>query len=161
VKIGTKGRYAVSALIDLAVHGKSGPVALCEIAERQEISLFYLEQLFVRLRRDSLVNSVRGRCGGYVLAKPSCDIAVADILRAVEEEVHPGRCDCRGGRDDCLSHELWDQLGDEILRYLDSVSLEDVCERRVRRLTEQTIGPEVSGSEVSGPGVSGPGVAAE
>jgi Rrf2 family iron-sulfur cluster assembly transcriptional regulator len=133
MKIGTRGRYALSALIDLAVHGKDAPVALCEIAERQAISLFYLEQLFVKLRRDSLVNSVRGRCGGYVLARPAESISVADIMRAIGESVHPAECDCRGGRDDCLSHELWDQLGDEILRYLDSVSLEDVCQRRVRR----------------------------
>ena len=136
MKIGTRGRYALSALVDLAVHGTSAPVALCEIAERQDISLFYLEQLFVRLRRENLVNSVRGRCGGYVLARPASDIAIADIMRAVGEPVHPGRCDCRGGRDDCLSHDLWEQLGDEILRYLDSVSLEDVCQRRVRRRVE-------------------------
>jgi Rrf2 family iron-sulfur cluster assembly transcriptional regulator len=142
MKIGTKGRYAVSALVDLAVHGNGGPVALCEIAERQEISLFYLEQLFVRLRRDNLVNSVRGRCGGYVLAKPAGEIAIADILRAVDEAVHPGRCDCRGGRDDCLSHDLWEQLGDEILCYLDSVSLEDVCERRVRRRAQTGVAAE-------------------
>lgn len=136
MKIGTRGRYALSALVDLAVHGNGAPVALCEIAERQDISLFYLEQLFVRLRRASLVNSVRGRCGGYVLAKPAGGIAIADVMRAVGESVHPARCDCRGGRDDCLSHDLWDQLGDEMLRYLDSVSLEDVCQRRVRRRVE-------------------------
>ena len=133
MKIGTRGRYALSALVDLAVHGSTQPVALCEIAERQDISLFYLEQLFVKLRRASLVNSVRGRCGGYVLAKPAAAIAIADIMRAVGEQVHPARCECRGGRDDCLSHDLWEQLGDEMLRYLDSVSLEDVCQRRVRR----------------------------
>ena len=137
MKIGTRGRYALSALVDLAVHGTNTPVALCEIAERQDISLFYLEQLFVKLRRASLVNSVRGRCGGYVLAKPAAGIAIADVMRAVGEEVHPARCDCRGGRDDCLSHDLWEQLGDEMLRYLDSVSLEDVCERRVRRRLER------------------------
>src|SRR5262249_12385526 len=142
MKIGTRGRYAVSALIDLAVHGQEKPVALCEIAERQEISLFYLEQLFVKLRRDNLVNSVRGRCGGYVLARPAQEIAVADILRAVDESVHPGRCGCRGGRDDCLSHDLWEQLGDEILCYLDSVSLDDVCQRRVRRSTQRVVAAE-------------------
>jgi Rrf2 family transcriptional regulator, iron-sulfur cluster assembly transcription factor len=136
MKIGTKGRYALSALVDLAVHGKGAPVALCEIAERQDISLFYLEQLFVRLRRASLVNSVRGRCGGYVLAKTADAIAIADVMRAVGESVHPARCDCRGGRDDCLSHDLWEQLGDEMLRYLDSVSLEDVCQRKIRRRIE-------------------------
>jgi Rrf2 family iron-sulfur cluster assembly transcriptional regulator len=136
MKIGTKGRYALSALVDLAVHGNGAPVALCEIAERQDISLFYLEQLFVRLRRASLVNSVRGRCGGYVLAKTADAIVIADIMRAVGESVHPARCDCRGGRDDCLSHDLWEQLGDEMLRYLDSVSLEDVCQRRIRRRSE-------------------------
>ena len=136
MKIGTRGRYALSALVDLAVHGTAAPVALCEIAERQDISLFYLEQLFVKLRRASLVNSVRGRCGGYVLAKPASNIAIADVMRAVGEQVHPARCDCRGGRDDCLSHDLWEQLGDEMLRYLDSVSLEDVCQRKIRRRIE-------------------------
>lgn len=137
MRLSTKGRYAVMALVDLAAHSGGRPVALAEIAERQDISLSYLEQLFARLRRAGLVRSVRGPGGGYLLGRAAEDTVIADIVLAVDEPVRTVRCApgapdyCREGEGRCATHELWQELGNRIHLYLRSVSLADVCARRV------------------------------
>jgi Rrf2 family transcriptional regulator, iron-sulfur cluster assembly transcription factor len=137
VKLSTKGRYAVMAMVDLAHTSKGTPVALAEITERQDISLSYLEQLFAKLRRRALVRSVRGPGGGYLLTKPAGQTWIADIIQAVDEPIRatrcapgsPQGCTLKGAR--CMTHDLWQALGEQIGLFLASVSLEDVCERRV------------------------------
>jgi len=137
VRLSTKGRYAVMAMVDLAQQGDGGPVSLAEIAERQEISLCYLEQLFAKLRRGGLVKSVRGPGGGYLLAHGRDETRIADIIAAVDEPIRAVRCTpgsaigCRVDRSRCLTHDLWEELSNQIHLYLSSVSLGDVCERRV------------------------------
>jgi Rrf2 family iron-sulfur cluster assembly transcriptional regulator len=145
MRLSTKGRYAVMAMADLARHGRDDggavrAVSLAEIATRQEISLSYLEQLFARLRKGGLVQSVRGPGGGYRLAKPADVTVVSEIVLAVDEPIRatrcaahatPGGCMLRGER--CITHNLWEDLGDEIHRYLSSVSLEDVILNRTSR----------------------------
>ncbi|MBV9861333.1 MAG: Rrf2 family transcriptional regulator [Alphaproteobacteria bacterium] len=137
MKLSTKGRYAVMAMVDLARHSKGSPVSLADIAERQEISLSYLEQLFAKLRRGGLVQSVRGPGGGYMLAHDRDETRIADIILAVDEPIRATRCTpgapvgCRGNRSRCLTHDLWEELSNQIHLYLSSVSLGDVCERRV------------------------------
>jgi Rrf2 family iron-sulfur cluster assembly transcriptional regulator len=137
VKLGAKARYAVMAMVDLARHSNGEPVCLGDIAERQEISLPYLEQLFAKLRRSGLVRSVRGPGGGYLLAHDREDTRIADIIAAVDEPIHAVRCTpggatgCRIDRSRCLTHDLWEELSNQIHLYLSSVSLGDVCERRV------------------------------
>jgi Rrf2 family iron-sulfur cluster assembly transcriptional regulator len=137
VKLSTKGRYAVMAMADLAHHSSGRPVALAEVAVRQEISLSYLEQLFGRLRRGGLVNSVRGPGGGYMLARDPEQMRIADIILAVDEPIKATRCTpgspngCHSHRGRCLTHDLWEELGNQIYLYLSSVTLADVCERRV------------------------------
>lgn len=140
MRLSTKGRYAVMAMADLARNGRERPVSLAEIAERQEISLSYLEQLFARLRRGGLVRSVRGPGGGYRLAKDADQTWVAEIVLAVDEPIRATRCNhqsspkgCMLGGERCLTHNLWEGLGQEIHRYLSSVSLEDVIENRLNR----------------------------
>jgi len=125
------------AMVDLARHGDGTPVSLGEIAERQEISLSYLEQLFAKLRRSGLVRSVRGPGGGYLLAHDREETRIADIIIAVDESMQAVRCSpgaaigCRGDRSRCLTHDLWEELGNQIHLYLSSVSLGDVCDKRV------------------------------
>jgi Rrf2 family transcriptional regulator, iron-sulfur cluster assembly transcription factor len=137
VKLSTKGRYAVMAMVDLAQHSNGEPVSLAEIAERQEISLSYLEQLFAKLRRSGLVKSVRGPGGGYLLAHDRAATRISDIILAVDEPIQAVRCSpgaaigCRGDRSRCLTHDLWEELSNQIHLYLSSVSLGDVCEKRV------------------------------
>jgi Rrf2 family iron-sulfur cluster assembly transcriptional regulator len=137
VKLGTRGRYAVMAMVDLARQGGVNPVSLAEIAERQEISLSYLEQLFAKLRRGGLVSSVRGPGGGYRLVHDRDQIRICDIIVAVDEPIQAVRCTpgaatgCRGDRSRCLTHDLWDELSNQIHLYLSSVSLGDVCEKRI------------------------------
>ncbi len=138
MRLNAKGRYAVTAMLDVALHGEEGPVALAGIAERQGISRSYLEQLFSRLRRAGLVDSVRGPGGGYHLTRDAPTISVADVIAAVDERVEATRC---GGSENCqdnqpcLTHGLWAELGREIERYLDRVSLADVLgQRRVREV---------------------------
>lgn len=140
MQLGTRGRYAVMAMTDLARHvdrpGRG--VTLADIAARQQISLGYLEQLFARLRRAELVRSARGPGGGYRLARTADQTCVADILRAVEEPIHAVRCGgaatlgCMAGGEKCLTHDLWDALGRTIDDFLTGVTLADVVERRVR-----------------------------
>jgi len=135
MRLTSKGRYAVSAMVDLNKQQGDGPVTLAAISERQFISLSYLEQLFRRLREAGLVSSVRGPGGGYVLARNAKEISVADVIRAVNEPVRTTMCEngvrgChRGNR--CDTHQLWEALGQHIYRFLDAVSLEQVCEKQV------------------------------
>jgi Rrf2 family transcriptional regulator, iron-sulfur cluster assembly transcription factor len=137
VKLSTKGRYAVMAMADLACHSQGNPVALADIADRQEISLSYLEQLFGKLRKGGLVKSVRGPGGGYLLARPSVQTRISDIILAVDEPIQTTRCSpgspagCHNHKGRCLTHDLWEELGNHIYLYLSSVSLADVVERRV------------------------------
>lgn len=137
MRLSTKGRYAVMAMVDLASHSRGTPVALADIADRQEISLSYLEQLFGRLRRGGLVKSVRGPGGGYLLARPSNMTRVSDIIMAVDEPIQTTRCTlgspagCHNNKGRCLTHDLWEELGNQIYLYLSSISLADVCDRRI------------------------------
>ncbi|MDA8231660.1 MAG: Rrf2 family transcriptional regulator [Magnetospirillum sp.] len=137
MKLSTKGRYAVMAMVDLTCHSQGNPVALADIAERQEISLSYLEQLFGRLRKGGLVRSVRGPGGGYLLSRPAGQMRISDIILAVDEPIQTTRCSpgspagCHHNKGRCLTHELWEELGNQIYLYLSSVSLADVVERRI------------------------------
>ncbi len=137
MRLSTKGRYAVMAMVDLAKHSAGRPIALAEIAERQEISLSYLEQLFARLRVGGLVRSVRGPGGGYLLGHAAQETRISDIILAVDEPIRATRCSpgapvgCRGSKSRCLTHDLWEELGNQIHLYLSSVSLADVVEQRV------------------------------
>lgn len=140
MRLSTKGRYAVMAMADLAKNGSDRAVSLAEIAARQEISLSYLEQLFARLRKGGLVKSVRGPGGGYRLAKTAGETVVADIVLAVDEPIRATRCaahgtprGCMTGGARCITHDLWEDLGAEIHRYLAGVSLSDVIEKRTSR----------------------------
>jgi Rrf2 family iron-sulfur cluster assembly transcriptional regulator len=131
LKLTSKGRYAVTAILDLAFHSRSGPVTLADISRRQDISLSYLEQLFTRLRKQQLVRSTRGPGGGYSLNRPANDIAVAEIVSAVDETVDTTRCsganNCHEGQQ-CLAHELWDELSQQIYGFLDEISVKDLME---------------------------------
>jgi Rrf2 family iron-sulfur cluster assembly transcriptional regulator len=133
MRLTTKGRFAVTAMIDLALHHGSGPVTLAEISGRQKISLSYLEQLFGKLRRHHLVDSVRGPGGGYRLAKDMSDISVADIILAVDEPIDATQC---GGKENChddqkcLTHDLWATLNERIFDYLGSVSLRQLVDNQ-------------------------------
>ena len=133
MRLTTKGRYAVTAMLDLALHGESGPVSLADVAKRQELSQSYLEQLFVKLRRNQLVASSRGPGGGYSLGRDTAMVSVADILEAVDEGVDATNCsgksDCQEGQT-CLTHHLWDDLTSQIHNFLDGISLADLVERR-------------------------------
>ena len=126
MKLTSKGRYAVTAMLDLALHVETGPVTLAGISERQGISLSYLEQLFTRLRKSGLVASTRGPGGGYSLARPAHEIAVAEVVTAVDESVDATRCgglgDCQDGKR-CLTHDLWTELSDQIYGFLSDISL--------------------------------------
>ena len=142
MKLNTKGRYAVMAMADIAKCGQGGSaskaVPMAQIAERQHISLPYLEQLFSKLRRAGLVSSMRGPGGGYTLARPAADIYIGEIMQAVGEPVKMTRCNrekndskgCVGGGD-CNTHELWSALSDHIYSFLGSISLQDVIEKNV------------------------------
>lgn len=133
MKLTTKGRYAVTAMLDLALHGGSGPVSLADISIRQEISLSYLEQLFSKLRKSGLVVSTRGPGGGYSVARDLVDVPVSEIIGAVNESVDATQCagkeNCHShGR--CLTHDLWEGLSIQIEEFLSSVSLQDMIDRR-------------------------------
>ena len=132
MKLTSKGRYAVTAMLDLAMHSNEGPVALAEISQRQDLSLSYLEQLFTRLRKHELVYSTRGPGGGYSLSRSADDIAIAEVVSAVNENVDitqcGGKANCKDGSR-CLTHNLWMELGDQIHAYLNNVSLGQVIAR--------------------------------
>jgi Rrf2 family protein len=132
VELNTKARYAVMAMADLAKHGEAAAVPLSAIAERQSLSMAYLEQIFLRLRRAGLVASARGRAGGYQLARPAHAIRIAEIMNAVEEETRMTRCldgdiGCLGDKR-CLTHALWHALGGHIAAFLSNVSLQEVLD---------------------------------
>ncbi|MBF0424185.1 MAG: Rrf2 family transcriptional regulator [Magnetococcales bacterium] len=127
MRLTTRGRYAVTAMLDISVHGQTGPTNLSDISSRQEISLSYLEQLFSKLRRKGLVRSVRGPGGGYLLAAPPTTISIADIIRAVDEPIQATSCSSPEGcrrSSRCITHHFWQRLGDHLTGYLESVSLE-------------------------------------
>jgi Rrf2 family iron-sulfur cluster assembly transcriptional regulator len=151
MRLTTKGRFAVTAMLDLALRGGKNPVTLAGISERQDISLSYLEQLFSRLRRHELVESVRGPGGGYYLARPLGDVSVADIIRAGDEPIDATQC---GGKENChdehrcMTHDLWVGLNAHIYDYLDNITLaslvakQDECKEKVlqdRRSLKMTL----------------------
>jgi len=129
MRLTTKGRFAVTAMLDVALYAGNAPVTLAAIAQRQKISLSYLEQLFGKLRRSGLVDSVRGPGGGYQLARPPREMTVADIIRAVDEPIDATQC---GGHENChddrrcMTHELWAGLTDHIFSFLHGVTLADL-----------------------------------
>ena len=131
MKLTSKGRYAVTAMLDLAFHTEAGPITLSDISKRQDISLSYLEQLFTRLRKQELVRSTRGPGGGYSLNRPVDQLAVAEIVAAVDETVDTTRCsgasNCHDGQQ-CLAHELWDDLSQQIFGFLKNISLQDLMQ---------------------------------
>lgn len=139
MRLTTKGRFAVTAMLDIALNeadatGNVNPVTLADISERQEISLSYLEQLFSRLRRQGLVVSIRGPGGGYRLAKPHAEISVSAIIAAVDEQIDATQCggkeNCHGPEGRCMTHDLWASLNNKILEYLSGVSLADMVNMR-------------------------------
>lgn len=140
MKLTSKGRYAVTAMLDVTLHASSGPVPLADISQRQGISLSYLEQLFSRLRKNGLVVSVRGPGGGYRLGRCSAEIAVAHVIRAVDESVDATKCsgkgNCQNG-DQCLTHTLWTDLSDRIEDFLQNISLSELVQQRVIKSVSQ------------------------
>jgi len=141
MRLTTKGRYAVTALLDLAIHADSGPVNLADISQRQGISLSYLEQLFAKLRRNDLVCSVRGPGGGYRLGRSAQLIRIVDIIDAVDESVDATKCQGKGNcqqGETCLTHHLWQDLSHQIHEFLGSISIADLIARsEIRRISEQ------------------------
>lgn len=136
MKLTSRGRYAVTAILDLAFHEQAGPVSLSHISQRQDISLSYLEQLFTRLRKQGLVRSTRGPGGGYSLERPARDIAVADVIAAVDELIDTTRCSGAGNCQDgeqCLTHELWDDLSHQIQAFLGQITLQDLLDEEAIR----------------------------
>jgi len=137
MRLSTKARYAVTAMVDVALEESLSPVPLTMIAGRQELPLAYLEQLFVKLRKAGLVKSSRGSAGGYVLAHKAEDIRIFDIVAAVDKPLKATRCPvdssqgCRLNGEQCLTHDLWDELGAIVYLFLNRVSLADVCYKRV------------------------------
>ncbi|HUT42480.1 MAG TPA: Rrf2 family transcriptional regulator [Gammaproteobacteria bacterium] len=149
MRLSTKGRYAVTAMMDLAIHHEEGAVTLADISGAQGISLSYLEQLFARLRRHGLVEGIRGPGGGYQLSRPPTEISVAEIIDAIGEGIDvtlcAGRTDCQDG-ERCLTHELWQQLGGKIQEFLASVTLASFLEREgVNQVVRRQQGRHVVG----------------
>jgi len=148
MRLTTKGRFAVTAMIDLALRQDNGPVTLSGISQRQEISLSYLEQLFGKLRRHELVESVRGPGGGYTLARQPEKVTVADIIIAVDEPLDATQCggkeNCHSGtgRENgsrCMTHDLWATLNTKMVEYLDSVSLKDLVDQQKQKNTDNAV----------------------
>ncbi len=147
MRLTTKGRFAVTAMIDLALRQSGGPVTLSGISQRQEISLSYLEQLFGKLRRHEIVESVRGPGGGYNLARRAEDVTVADIIIAVDEPLDSTQCggkeNCRSSTTEngtrCMTHDLWSTLNSKMVEYLDSVSLKDLVDQQRQKNIEQNV----------------------
>jgi Rrf2 family transcriptional regulator, iron-sulfur cluster assembly transcription factor len=148
MRLTTKGRFAVTAMLDLALHSKNGPVTLSNIADRQKISLSYLEQLFAKLRRGELVESVRGPGGGYNLARPIDQLSVADIIIAVEEPIDSRQCEgkenclgeasANGAHRRCMTHDLWESLNDNVIQFLSGVKLAELVQKQQ---TQPMFGP--------------------
>lgn len=141
MRLTTKGRYAVTAMLDLALHAQQGPVSLADVSQRQSISLSYLEQLFAKLRRQQLVKSVRGPGGGYLLGRATQHIFVAEVVDAVNESLDTTRCqnkgNCQNG-EKCLTHHLWSDLSDQIHSFLGTISLADLVNKReIQRVADR------------------------
>ena len=139
MRLTTKGRYAVTAMLDLALNYSDGPITLSDISQRQGISLSYLEQLFSKLRKRELVDSTRGPGGGYRLSREAHDIAIADVISAVDEKVDATRCgglsNCHGDTE-CLTHDLWTDLSDQIFQFLSGISLGHLVDRKGLKYSE-------------------------
>ncbi len=151
MRLTTKGRYAVTAMLDLALHKDQGPISLADISQRQAISLSYLEQLFARLRKSSLVSSVRGPGGGYELYRDATSIYIAEIIDAVNESVDTTKCrgagNCQDG-ETCLTHHLWEDLSGQIHSFLQGISLADlVAKSEVKRIAEHQDRRQMQASE--------------
>lgn len=140
MRLTTKGRYAVTAMLDLAIHCQDGPITLFDISQRQGISLSYLEQLFSRLRKRKLVDSARGPGGGYRLSRNADAISVAEVVAAVDETVDATRCkglkNCND-TDVCLTHQLWSDLSNQIRDFLHSITLAQVIEKRATEVSKE------------------------
>jgi len=133
MRLTTKGRYAVTAMLDLAINYKDGPITLSDISKRQGISLSYLEQLFSKLRKNGLVDSARGPGGGYRLSRSAHEVAIADVITAVDEKIDVTRCEGKGNCQDgqpCLTHELWQDLSGRIYDFLNGISLGQLVDNR-------------------------------
>ena len=143
MKLTSKGRYAVMAMADLAKNNTTDPTSLTEISLRQGISIAYLEQLFLRLRKNNLVQSARGPSGGYVLSKPSEDIKLLSIIRAVDEKIKTVKCKkeskkgCNGKSIKCITHNLWDDLEAHINKFFEDNTLNDILFKEVRNKSEE------------------------
>jgi Rrf2 family iron-sulfur cluster assembly transcriptional regulator len=153
MRLTTKGRYAVTAMLDLALHKSQGPISLSDISSRQAISLSYLEQLFSKLRKSELVSSVRGPGGGYELKRGSDEIYIAQIIDAVDESVDTTKCrgagDCQGG-ETCLTHYLWEDLSEQIHAFLESISLADlVAKNEVKKIADNQDRRQIIVTEMS------------
>jgi len=152
MRLTTKGRFAVTAMLDLAMHGGKGPVTLSGISRRQSISLSYLEQLFGKLRRHTLVDSTRGPGGGYTLARHLENVSVADIITAVDEPLDATQC---GGKENCkdeqrcMTHDLWAKLNDKMYEYLDSVTLSDLVAQQTARKEAVSVLQDKRGKEAA------------
>ena len=137
MRLTTKGRFAVTAMIDLALRQNNGPVTLAAISQRQQISLSYLEQLFGKLRRHELVESTRGPGGGYTLARKAGDITVADIIVSVDEPIDATQCggkeNCLGDSGRCMTHDLWSALNQRMVEFLDSVTLQKLVDEQLAK----------------------------
>ncbi|MHB8315394.1 MAG: Rrf2 family transcriptional regulator [Acidithiobacillus ferrivorans] len=145
MKLTTKGRYAVTAMLDLALNQRGGVVTVADIAQRQQISVAYLEQLFGRLRRYGLVESVRGPGGGYRLAMPDSEIPLTHIVEAVNESISTTQCGgdpqqcCKGDGQQCLTHDLWEELGDRIAQFLGEITLGQLVEQQLSKESAQVV----------------------
>jgi Rrf2 family iron-sulfur cluster assembly transcriptional regulator len=153
MRLTTKGRYAVTAMLDLALHKSQGPISLSDISSRQAISLSYLEQLFSKLRKSELVSSVRGPGGGYELKRGSDEIYISQIIDAVDESVDTTKCqgagDCQGG-ETCLTHYLWEDLSEQIHAFLESISLADlVAKNEVKKIADNQDRRQIIVTEMS------------
>lgn len=140
MRLTTKGRYAVTAMLDLAIHREEGPITLADISHRQGISLSYLEQLFSKLRKKSLVDSTRGPGGGYRLSRDTRDISIADIIAAVDEKVDAMQCNgMKNCNDDsvCLTHQLWSDLSEQLRQFLKGISLEQMVSNRPQEVSKE------------------------
>jgi Rrf2 family iron-sulfur cluster assembly transcriptional regulator len=142
MRLTTKGRYAVTAMLDLAINHERGPITLADISQRQGISLSYLEQLFSRLRKNGLVDSARGPGGGYRLSRPASEISIASVVIAVDESVDATRCKgtqngC-SGEERCLTHELWTDLSSQIREFLSGITLAQIVEKRYPKDGKET-----------------------
>ena len=137
MKLTTKGRYAVMAMADIASHIESGPVSLSDISLRQNISLAYLEQIFIKLKNKKLVKSLRGKAGGYILDRPAAEIKISNIIQAVDEEVKMLNCKksskkrCNNKSTKCITHNLWDQLDQHINSFFEKVKLQDLVRQNI------------------------------